>query len=94
MVDLLPGQWLVLSGAVGVIVPLSARAEGAGVPLGASWEEGLDGVVVCRQGHGSMHEPRPDLLAERGIDDDASASYRPRAGASVDDAVGPQGLCG
>ena len=36
-----------------------------------------------------MHEPRPDLLAERGIDGDASASCRPHAGASIDDAVGP-----
>jgi len=31
----------------------------------------------------------PHLLAERGIDGDAPASCRPRAGASVDDAVGP-----
>ena len=71
-------------------MPLSARAEGAVVALGAPQDGGLDDVVVRRQGHGSMHEPCPDLLAERGIDSDASASRRPRAGAPVDDAVGPE----
>ena len=34
------------SEAVGSAVLLLAWAEGAGVPLGASWEEGLDGIVV------------------------------------------------
>ena len=32
--------------AAGVVVPLSARAEGAAVAQGASWDGGLDGVVV------------------------------------------------
>jgi len=71
-------------------MPLWARAEGAGVALGASWEEDLGLVVlVDARGMARCMIGAPIFIAERGIEGNASASCRPCAGASIDDAVGP-----
>ena len=45
VVNLLPGQWLVLGSGGHRRAALSSGRGGAGVPLGASWEEGL-GLAV------------------------------------------------